>query len=133
LILSHIPITNTVAGKIAEEGAFTQEGGGSQVFLDRMQTQDEIFNLIEEVFGTKKRLSFEQFTEININISSEMFLSLMILMQSNLPCSENFNRYKRNYEKYLVSNPDQKDKPKTEAEVRTIASPRLMSKLGPVA
>lgn len=29
LILSHIPITNTVAGKIAEEGAFTQEGGGS--------------------------------------------------------------------------------------------------------
>lgn len=23
LILSHIPITNTVAGKIAEEGAFT--------------------------------------------------------------------------------------------------------------
>jgi hypothetical protein len=31
LILSHIPITNTVAGKVAEEGAFTQEGGGSQV------------------------------------------------------------------------------------------------------
>jgi hypothetical protein len=59
LILSHIPITNTVAGKVAEEGAFTQEGGGSQVFLDRIQTQDEIFQLMEEVFGAKKRLSLE--------------------------------------------------------------------------
>jgi hypothetical protein len=59
LILSHIPITNTVAGKVAEEGAFTQEGGGSQVFLDRIQTQDEIYQLMEEVFGAKKRLSLE--------------------------------------------------------------------------
>ena len=38
LILSHVPITNTVTGRLAEEGAFTKEGGGSQVFLDRMQT-----------------------------------------------------------------------------------------------
>lgn len=55
----------------------------------------------------------------------------MILLQSSLPCSENFNRYKRNYEKYLNSNPENKDKPKTEVEVRMIASPRLMSKLKP--
>ena len=36
MILSHVPITNTVTGHVAEEGAFTQEGGGSQVFLDRI-------------------------------------------------------------------------------------------------
>jgi len=56
----------------------------------------------------------------------------MILLQSSLPCSENFNRYKRNYEKYLNSNPDAKNTPKTEVEVRMIASPRLMSKLNPI-
>lgn len=61
-----------------------------------------------------------------------MFLSVLILLQSSMPCSENFNRYKRNYEKYLTSNPDSKDKPRTEVEVRMIASPRLMSKLAPV-
>lgn len=64
---------------------------------------------MEEVFGTKKRLSFEQFQEINTNVSSEMFLSIMLLLQSSIPCSENFNRYKRNYEKYLVKNPDAKN------------------------
>lgn len=61
LILSHVPITNTVTGRLAEEGAFTKEGGGSQIFLDRMQTQDEIYQLIQEVFANKKKLSFEQF------------------------------------------------------------------------
>lgn len=61
LILSHVPITNTVTGRLAEEGTFTKEGGGSQIFLDRMQTQDEIYQLIQEVFANKKKLSFEQF------------------------------------------------------------------------
>lgn len=51
LILSHIPINNVVQGSQRQEGTFTQEGGGSQVFLDRVQTQEEIFNLLEEVFG----------------------------------------------------------------------------------
>ena len=60
-----------------------------------------------------------------------MFLSIMLLLQSSIPCSENFNRYKRNYEKYLISNPDAKNKTRTEVEVRMIASPRLMSKLKP--
>lgn len=57
-----------------------------------------------------------------------MFLSIMLLLQSSIPCSENFNRYKRNYEKYLQQNPDQAGKNKTPAEVREIASPRLCSK-----
>lgn len=55
----------------------------------------------------------------------------MLLLQSNIPCSENFNRYKRNYAKYLISNPDAKDQSRSEVEVRMIASPRLMSKLKP--
>jgi hypothetical protein len=42
LILSHIPITNTLVGSVAQEGSFTQEGGGSSIFLDRIQTQEEI-------------------------------------------------------------------------------------------
>lgn len=38
IILSHIPVNNCVSGNVAEEGSFTQEGGGSQVFVDRMET-----------------------------------------------------------------------------------------------
>lgn len=85
------------------------------------------------MFLNKKRLSFEQFVQINTNVSSEMFLSIMLLMQSSLPCSENFNRYKRNYEKYLKQNPDSAGQQKSEGEVRMIASPRLVSKFSPIS
>ena len=32
-----------------------------EVFLDRIQTQEEIHRLIEEVFGDRKRLTLEEF------------------------------------------------------------------------
>lgn len=30
-----------------------------------------------------------------------MFLSILILLQNNLPCTENFYRYQKNFEKYI--------------------------------
>ena len=36
LILSHIPIVNTMNGKGIKEGTFTQESGNNVVFLDRI-------------------------------------------------------------------------------------------------
>jgi Ca2+-binding EF-hand superfamily protein len=36
LILSHIPIVNTMTGKGIKEGTFTQEEGNNVVFLDRI-------------------------------------------------------------------------------------------------
>jgi hypothetical protein len=47
-----------------------------EVFLDRIQTQEEIHRLIEEVFGDRKRLTLEEFQQINEEVSSEMFLSV---------------------------------------------------------
>lgn len=128
VVLSHVPISNQVEGFQRAEGQFTAEGGGNQVFLDRLQTQEQIMTMIETVFGSRKRLNFNEFKDIITNVSSEMFLTIMLLLQSNIPCSENFNRYKRNYEKYLQQNPDTAGKTKTAAEVREIASPRLCSK-----
>jgi len=57
--------------------------------------------LLEEVFATKKRINFEEYQRINTNTTSEMFLAIMVLLQNNFPCSENFYRYKKNYEDCL--------------------------------
>jgi len=62
LILSYIPIDKGFFGKLGgDEGKFSQEGGGKVVFLDRIQTMEEIGKLIDEVFGEKKRISLEEF------------------------------------------------------------------------
>jgi len=133
LILSHIPVDNAITGVSVSEGSFTTEGGGHQIFLDRIQTQEEIENLISEIFGAKKRLSFEEYVRINQEITSEMFLSIIILLQQKLPCSENFYRYKKNYEKYMVTNKDAGDQLKPETDKpQLIASPRHISKLSPI-
>ena len=89
--------------------------------------------LIQQVFGDKKRINYEDYVKINQEISSEMFLSILILFQTNLPCSVNYYRYKNNYEKYVDVSGDGKGGEKNEGVVKTIASPRLMSKLSPVA
>lgn len=36
LVLSHIPIEKTILGNVQGEGRFTSEGGGKDLFLDRI-------------------------------------------------------------------------------------------------
>jgi hypothetical protein len=38
-----------------------------------------------------------------MELTSDMFLSLLILLQNSLPCTENFYRYQKNFEKYVNS------------------------------
>jgi hypothetical protein len=82
------------------------------------------------VFGDRKRINYEDYVKINQELSSEMFLSILTLLQTNLPCSVNYFRYKNNYEKYVGD--DGKTAGDKQEVVKTIASPRLMSKLSPI-
>ncbi len=72
------------------------------------------------------------------------------MLQSSLPCSENFFRYKKNYEKFVGPSGDgiQGGSPRSIAEsdqvssisgdttksdpIRTIASPKILTKSSPV-
>jgi hypothetical protein len=48
--------------------------------MDRVQTQEEISLLITNVFGDKKRINYEDYVQINQELSSEMFLSILTLL-----------------------------------------------------
>lgn len=91
--------------------------------------------MISNVFGDKKRINYEDYVKINQEMSSEMFLSILTLLQTNMPCSVNYYRYKNNYEKYVGE--DGKEQPKDGEDdgsvIKSIASPRLMSKLSPIS
>ena len=94
-------------GRLPSEGSYSKDGGGSQLYADRVQTQEEIAELCETCFGNKESINFEDFAKIVQEKSSEMFLALIILFQTSIPCSENFNRYKNNYMKFLKSDTDE--------------------------
>lgn len=79
------------------------------------------------MFGQKRRLSLEEYKRINMEVTSEMFLSLLILLQNSLPCTENFYRYQKNFEKYIGTEGTEDNRPGSGGQVKTIASPRVMS------
>jgi hypothetical protein len=68
----------------------------------------------------------------------------VILLQSSLPCSENFFRYKKNYEKFVGTGGEQARSPGSisdansvsdssrSAAIKTIASPKILTKASPV-
>lgn len=128
LILSHVPIVNQVQGQNINEGSFTRDGGGNHAFLDRIETQEEIQLLIQSCFGDKKRINYDDYVKLNQDVSSEMFLSILTLLQTNIPCSVNFYRYKNNYEKYL----DDGTGNANNVTVKQLSSPRFMKRLSPI-
>lgn len=63
------------------------------------------------------------------------------MFQSSLPCSENFFRYKKNYEKFVGTGGEGAGSPKGDdassvssksSAIKTIASPKILTKASPV-
>jgi len=59
---------------------------------------EELYKTIDLCFGHKKKLNEEEFKKVNEEIASDTLLSVLNLFREKLPCSENFWRYKRNYD-----------------------------------
>jgi len=88
---------------VNEEGSYTKEGGGYENFEARIQSQKEIFEYLTEIFKKhgKAQMNLDEFTKLNTDETSESFLSIMILLHDKLPCSDNFFRYFKNYDRYM--------------------------------
>lgn len=62
-----------------------------------------MYKTLDTCFGDQVKITFKEFQTINEEIASDMLLSVLNLFREKLPCSENFWRYKRNYEMHLRS------------------------------
>lgn len=84
--------------KIRSEGKYTTEGGGAQNFQERVDTLDEMFQILDICFGSDEKIGFQRFMKITEEVSSDMVLSVLSILRERLPCSENYWRYRRNFE-----------------------------------
>lgn len=63
----------------------------------RKQQQKSILEFIDKIFGEHKYLTLEEYIRINQDVSSEMFVSLMRVLHSCIPCTNNFFKlYEKN-------------------------------------
>lgn len=73
-----------------------------------------MYNILDLCFGDKERINSQDFSKINEEIASDMLLSVLNLFRERLPCSENFWRYKRNYELHQSSLPQDGEEKKND-------------------
>ena len=83
------------------EGKFTQEGGSATTFQERVNSLEEMTTVLNLCFGQNDTINFEEFSLISEQKTSDMVLSVLSLLRERLPCSENYWRYKRNYEMHM--------------------------------
>lgn len=60
-----------------------------------------MYKILDICFEGKIQINFKEFQRINEEIASDMLLSVLNILREKLPCSENFWRYKRNYELHM--------------------------------
>lgn len=104
-ILASLPVVNSQpngqSGILGMEGKFTQEGGGLDNFEQRVETMNDMHSILDICFEGKSRIDPAQFLKMNEEISSDTLLAVLGLFRERLPCSENFWRYKRNYDLHM--------------------------------
>ena len=86
---------------------------------------------MDNVFGDKNTLSFEEYLAFNREVSSEMFYSIMSLLHERLPCAPNFFRLKKIYRSKVLLGGQQGINPrKCQSPSRVIASPSMLKVSG---
>ena len=69
----------------------------------RAAEQREIKAFVQQAFSEVKRFTLEQFLEFNSQISSEMFVSVMSILQERLPCASFYFRQRRVFKHSLAT------------------------------
>ena len=91
-------------------------------------------NILKLCFEGKQRIDPAGFRKMNEEISSDTVLAVLGLFRERLPCSENFWRYKRNYDLHMkMAGSGGKNSPEIDSQsqlsngstMKRIASPKM--------
>ena len=80
--------------------------------------------ILDLCFENKQRVDTLGFRKINEEISSDTVLAVLGLFRERLPCSENFWRYKRNFDLHMKMNQKKKQEDGSPSEEMSEASNR---------
>jgi len=127
VVLSYIPLNTPKYSQLKLK--YEQEE-----FTDRVESQDELYNLLEKAFGTEEILEHNGFQKVIENKSSEIFLYILIFLMDKRPFSkQTLNEFKNIKKSGSMLNPSIPAVNKTPQATSKflIASPNLQSKFSP--
>lgn len=107
-----------------KEGFSTKRRFSADIELERQESLNQLKKFIEECFQEKQEITFEYFKTICLNVSSEMFLCLYLIIKQNLPNSNQFEKFKK-FKNLQIEE-------KLEIQ-ELLASPKILTKFDPVS
>ena len=119
VVLSYVPLQKTDLNTIKEENIeFVEEN-----FQDRVESQEQLFNILNIAFKDKEEMDYEQYLQVIKNVNSDIFiLILMFLLEKKPFSSHTIKIYGAGEQKKT----DVSQTPKVSKQV--IASPSLNSR-----
>lgn len=111
LVLSYIPIRRNTSSLTVDdlsleredcssknskqEGLYNRSDGKDMNDEERGSNQKQIKQFVSLVFDRRLTLTLKEFIEFNLSVSSEMFISVISIIQERLPCSSYVFRQKK--------------------------------------
>lgn len=124
VVLSYIPLNITKLGKYSEMKLKFEK----EEYKDRVESQEELFNLLEKCFQKSELLDLEKFNYVIENISSDIFLFILIFLMEKKPFSK---KTIKEFEGRKFNSTSIKINKTPVLTSKLIASPNLNSKFSP--
>jgi calcium/calmodulin-dependent protein kinase I len=120
IVLSYVPLQKADIESIKEGNIEIVE----ENFQDRVESQEQLFNILNIAFKNKDEMNFEEYTNVVKNVNSDIFiLILMFLLEKKPFSSATMKIYSSS-----MDSPKKSDVSKTPNVKQVIASPSLNSR-----
>ena len=120
IVLSYVPLQKTDLESIKEGNIEIVE----ENFQDRVESQEQLFNILNIAFKNKEEMNYEEYTNVVKNVNSDIFiLILMFLLEKKPFSSATMKIYSSS-----MDSPKKSDVSKTPNVQQVIASPSLNSR-----
>ena len=120
IVLSYVPLQKTDLDSIKEGNIEIVE----ENFQDRVESQEQLFNILNIAFKNKEEMNFEEYINVVKNVNSDIFiLILMFLLEKKPFSSATMKIYSSS-----MDSPKKSDVSKTPSVKQVIASPSLNSR-----
>ena len=120
VVLSYVPLQRSDTSTVIKDNIEIVEDN----FEDRVESQEQLFHILNIAFKDKEEMNFEQYTNVIKNVNSDIFILLLMFLLEKKP----FSSYSIQVYSLTSEAPKEKVSNTPKLQPQKIASPSLQSR-----
>ena len=120
VVLSYVPLQKTDASTVVKDNIELVE----EKFEDRIESQEQLFSILNIAFKNKEQMNFEEYTNVVKNVNSDIFLLILMFLLEKKP----FSSYSIQLYSFAAESPKNPVSSTPKLQPQKIASPSLQSR-----